>query len=369
MALIDDLEPPSLPNNLEVKGKTKQAKDQKKTKNQFHKKIEIILAETSKTATITGGLIKTSANFLVTAKNTILTLKFLPHYIVVILALVISGVNFSQKIAAHAYYKDIINVTPDSKYAISKEADIFTSLIADDAGATERSILADTSGSGFATATTGVTTEITDREEPLPDNSSNTVYYTIRNGDTLTGIGWKFDVKVATLKYLNDIDNENLVKPGINIKVPEKGYQVSASLIAKKEQDKKAKLAAATRNTVTRNSSSSRVSVKKSAGSKINGYPYGYCTYYVASKRHVPSSWGDAKAWLNSAQRAGYATGSQPAVGAIIVTRESWWGHVAYVERVDGNSVTISEMNARGWGVTSSRTISTNDGIVRGFIY
>lgn len=369
MALIDDLEPPLLPNNDEVEEKTKQATDQSKIKNQFHKKIVIILAEASKALINLGATIKTSANFLVDIKNNVLTLKYLPHYIVVILALVISGVNFTQKIAAHAYYREIINVTPDSKYAISKEADRYTGLIADDAGATERSILADTSGSGFVTATTGVATEITDREEPLPDNSSKTVYYTIRDGDTLTGIGWKFDVKVATLKYLNDIDNENLVRPGINIKIPEKGYQVSASLIAKKEQEKKAKLAAASRNTVTRSSSSSRITVKKSAGSKINGYPYGYCTYYVASRRYVPSSWGDAKAWLNSARNAGYATGSEPVAGAIVVTRESWWGHVAYVERVDGNSITISEMNARGWGVTSSRTISTSDGIVRGFIY
>jgi surface antigen len=78
---------------------------------------------------------------------------------------------------------------------------------------------------------------------------------------------------------------------------------------------------------------------------------------------------GNAKNWLNSARGDGMSTGSTPAVGAIMVSSESWWGHVAYVESVNGDSFTISEMNYAGWGVVDRRTVSVESGEVRGFIY
>ena len=166
--------------------------------------------------------------------------------------------------------------------------------------------------------------------------------------------------------YLNNIDNANLVKPGQTLKIPPKGYEVSASAIAKKEAEKQKKIASSRSSSVS-SSASNNIKVRSAAGSSKNGYPYGYCTYYVATKRFVPSNWGNAKNWLNSAKRAGYSTGSKPAVGSIGVTPESWWGHVVYVESVNGDSVTFSEMNAVGWGRTSRRTLPVSS--FRGFIY
>jgi len=65
----------------------------------------------------------------------------------------------------------------------------------------------------------------------------------------------------------------------------------------------------------------------------------------------------------------GYATGRTPVPGSIMVTWESPIGHVAYVESVNGNSFTISEMNVRGWGIASSRTITPGQVPLIGFIY
>ncbi len=97
-------------------------------------------------------------------------------------------------------------------------------------------------------------------------------------------------------------------------------------------------------------------------------FPYGYCTWYVASRRHV--GWlGNAGDWLYNARAAGYATGYSPQAGSIMVTSESGWGHVAYVESVGAGTVTISEMNYNGWGVVNSRTLSTSSGVIRGYIY
>ena len=67
--------------------------------------------------------------------------------------------------------------------------------------------------------------------------------------------------------------------------------------------------------------------------------------------------WGNANTWYANAQRAGYAVGTVPRPGAIAWTGAGYYGHVAYVESVNGNSVTISEMNYNGnWGRKTFRT-------------
>ena len=120
-----------------------------------------------------------------------------------------------------------------------------------------------------------------------------------------------------------------------------------------------------------RSSSTSRnVSRGISTGGSYSGFPAGYCTYYVAQKRGDVSWRGNAGTWLNNARAQGKPTGSTPKVGAIVVTGESGWGHVGYVEKVNGDgSYTISEMNYAGFGKTSTRTLNSGSGQVKGFIY
>jgi surface antigen len=100
-----------------------------------------------------------------------------------------------------------------------------------------------------------------------------------------------------------------------------------------------------------------------------NRFPYGYCTWYVYNRRQVP--WlGNAWEWFAQAQAAGWATGQAPKPGAIQVTWESGFGHVAYVESVNGDgSWTVSEMNFRGWGIVDMRTIKPGGVPLIGFIY
>lgn len=98
-------------------------------------------------------------------------------------------------------------------------------------------------------------------------------------------------------------------------------------------------------------------------------FPWGWCTWYVSSKRYVP--WmGNAIEWYGNARAMGFAEGQKPQAGAIMVTRESWWGHVAYVDSVDADGgFTVSEMNYKGFGVTSTRHFSHNPSALVGFIY
>jgi surface antigen len=105
-------------------------------------------------------------------------------------------------------------------------------------------------------------------------------------------------------------------------------------------------------------------------GVSPNRFPFGQCTFYVASK--VPIPWnGDAWTWYGSAQAAGWAVGSTPRVGAIMVTWESRiFGHVSYVEAVNGDgSWIVSEMNYVGWGVIDQRMVRPGSVPLIGFVY
>lgn len=101
-----------------------------------------------------------------------------------------------------------------------------------------------------------------------------------------------------------------------------------------------------------------------------NRFAYGYCTWYVFNRVPYIPWLGDARVWFGEAQAYGWPTGQGPRSGAIMVTNESGWGHVAYVESVNGDgSYTVSEMNYRGWNQVDQRTIRPGGVPLIGFIY
>jgi CHAP domain-containing protein/LysM domain-containing protein len=103
------------------------------------------------------------------------------------------------------------------------------------------------------------------------------------------------------------------------------------------------------------------------------GYSWGWCTWYVATRR--PVTWrGNAIDWYRNAAAMGFPVGSQPRAGAIMVDTESpsGLGHVAYVEQVNPDgSWLISEMHYVGFGITDQRLIKPGqlNGVLIGFIY
>jgi len=101
----------------------------------------------------------------------------------------------------------------------------------------------------------------------------------------------------------------------------------------------------------------------------VDRFPWGYCTWYVGCRRPVP--WlGDARTWMSGAASNGFATGNVPRVGAIMVSNESWYGHVGIVDAVLANGVfVVSEMNWSCFGCIDSRTIKPGTVSIQGFIY
>ncbi len=101
-------------------------------------------------------------------------------------------------------------------------------------------------------------------------------------------------------------------------------------------------------------------------------FDWGYCTWWVAQRRAV--TWlGNAIEWYDNAAAQGYAVGKQPLPGAILVRGGAGgYGHVAYVESVDGTTFTVSEMNVTGLGQLSTRTydmVSNPPPTMIGFVY
>ena len=77
--------------------------------------------------------------------------------------------------------------------------------------------------------------------------------------------------------------------------------------------------------------------------------------------------WGNAATWAGSAASAGYTVDGSPSAGSVIVFQpgvlgaSADYGHVAMVEEVRGDgSILISESNALGLGVVSTREISAS---------
>lgn len=89
-------------------------------------------------------------------------------------------------------------------------------------------------------------------------------------------------------------------------------------------------------------------------GTYINGYAFGNCTAYVAGRKHLPDSWGNAANWAVNAAAQGITVSSAPRVGAI-AQRAGGLGHVAIVLEFTGTQVHITEMNSVGLGVVDDR--------------
>jgi len=240
-----------------------------------------------------------------------------------------------------------------------------------------------------------------------PEENGGVKIYEVKSGDTISGIAKNFGITTNTILWANEIDNIDEIKPGDKIFIlPVAGlsYTVkngdSVKSIASKYKSQEDKIIAF--NDLPANGEISEgmeiiipggekeIPVSSpiptglaarpyepfspgktitSANGSGHRFPYGYCTWYVASKKHVP--WGgNAGSWLYNAKAMGYATGKTPKKGAIVVTTEDRrYGHVALVEKVNGDTITVSEMNYVGWGKVSRRTLSASSRVIKGYIY
>lgn len=197
------------------------------------------------------------------------------------------------------------------------------------------------------------------------------IKYVVKSGDSIDSIAGKFKAEKDKIISFNDLPANGDLTNGAEIVIPDgQGEAPKPTTLPTSPSEgtsiiEKRQYANASGGTpeVT-----GGVTPKGKAGAG-HRFPYGYCTWYVAQKRFVPWS-GNAGTWLYHAKAQGYATGRTPRAGAIMVTTENrYYGHVALVEKVSGDTITVSEMNYVGFAKRSTRTLSASSRAIKGFIY
>jgi len=107
----------------------------------------------------------------------------------------------------------------------------------------------------------------------------NGVVYKVARGDTIDSIAQKYHADKNQLITFNDIEISGLPPIGENILIPD-GVQPTSPVAA-----------------TSGGYVDSGVVYGFAPVFGGNGYTYGYCTYYAASRVAVPSNWGNANTW------------------------------------------------------------------------
>jgi surface antigen len=183
------------------------------------------------------------------------------------------------------------------------------------------------------------------------------VRHVVGEKDTIEAIAKKYNADVEEIILYNELPANGKLTPGRTLIIPNGEEEEPVQAPKPQPATTQGKIVSTTKYTYTANTGNG------------HRFPYGQCTWYVASRVYVP--WGgNAKAWLSNAASYGYKTGRTPVPGAIVVTSESrLYGHVAYVESVGPDSVTISEMNYVGWARKSVRVLDRTSAVIMGYVY
>lgn len=108
---------------------------------------------------------------------------------------------------------------------------------------------------------------------------------------------------------------------------------------------------------------------------QTGGYAYRNCTDWVSfrirsSGRHVPGGLGNANQWDDRAPGFGYQVSGTPRVGAAAVSNSGFYGHVMYVESVNGDgSILVSDYNRAGPGEYGLNTLSAGTASSLRYVY
>ena len=200
----------------------------------------------------------------------------------------------------------------------------------------------------------------TDKKSKSTDSKEvKKVTYKIKPGDTLITIADKYDedeqYQTTYVRIFNankNLDNPDVINVGDVVRIPAKDEELP---------DRLAELAVAVANApapaqpAAASASYQQATYSPRGSSAGNTYYQGYCTWYVKERRSdLPNMLGNGGQWTANAAAQGIPTGTTPRPGAVAEQA----GHVAYVESVNGNMVTVSEMNAAaGFGAVSTRTV------------
>lgn len=212
--------------------------------------------------------------------------------------------------------------------------------------------------------------------------------YTVKEGDTIASVAVLFGISTDTLRWANDLSPGASLAVGTKLKI----LPVDGTLHTVTVADSVETLAEKYQTSTAQIISFNDLEVKQlEVGSKIiipnghqpapvvsysttfspnyrgNGYDWGWCTWWAAERRArlgapIPTNWGNANTWAHYARLSGHTVSAVPQAGAVIWHQYGGWlGHVGVVEKVNGGSITVSDMNYPTWGTVTTRTVPASE--------
>jgi surface antigen len=196
-----------------------------------------------------------------------------------------------------------------------------------------------------------VSANIQSGQDLLIPPAGNTVLVRVLAGETLSSFAARFRVSTGVVLNYNALTSDTVLSANSFLLMPSAASPTSlpsAEFVPTQAGDPE---------------------VAPTKPATIDPFPWGQCTYWVASQRFIPWT-GNAVNWWVNAPAYGAPEGQVPVVGAVAVFDNSYAGHVAFVTKVFPNgSWEQSEMNVDGLGVVDTRTVSPSVGYFLGFIY
>lgn len=160
-------------------------------------------------------------------------------FFIVLIVIIGSGNALAKSKMEHDILYNPGALAVESKANFAASVDNFTPVVQEDPATM---VLAESieETSGYYSQPLLAETTATERPKPVEptedlQNRNKSVSYTVQEGDTLSKIGWKYGLKVDTIKYQNDLKGETIT-PGQKLTLP--AGDISASVIAKANQKK-----------------------------------------------------------------------------------------------------------------------------------
>ena len=208
-------------------------------------------------------------------------------------------------------------------------------------------------------------------QEVTPQISANHTTYKVQSGDSLYTVAQKFGVSTDSIRKANALTSSTLqVGQSLTINDPTKdpsavqstptatpvktSVQATAKTQPSTPAPQKAEPQSNSSNAVTPVVPSNQQH-GQAANSAGNTYSWGQCTWFAKNRASWAGNyWGNGGNWDSSARSQGFAVDNTPAAGSLVVfhpgqsvggqwTADGSAGHVAYVESVRGNTITISQ--------------------------
>lgn len=183
----------------------------------------------------------------------------------------------------------------------------------------------------------------------------------IKKNETLIDIAKHYKVSWKRIFYKNlEINDPNILEVNQQIIIPNdeeklKSREIIENNLSINANASRAAYYQTSAPRTTQNAPQNQTISYYSGSSSGNTYVRGYCTYYAKQRRpDLPNNLGNANTWVSRASSQGIPTGSTPRVGAI----GQQGMHVVYIEKVNSDgTVATREMNYKGLGIVSSRTV------------